>query len=161
MMRTFSIILLVAVPMISMADDIFITSHNTSSNRYAVFEDNEKVAYLYLTEAGKPKPIKDAIAYSRVPPVSKINWKKIKKTGDIPPLTRDVASAQGVIQSPSEDEFSFKWSAQGNAVALLRNGKPIAFTSSSEKFGYSRAVTKSSRLAYAWDQNKYAAIFGK
>lgn len=52
-----------------MAEDIFISTHNAISNRFAVFEDNEKVAFLYLTEVGSQNPIKDAIAYSRVPPV--------------------------------------------------------------------------------------------
>lgn len=160
MLRVFALALMIGTPMMSFAKDIFISSQSQVSNRFAVFEDNERVAVLYLTEAGRPKPMKDAIAYSRVPPASSVDWARIKETGEIPPLTKDVASEEAVIASPSEEEFSFRWSADGNAVALLRNGRPIAFVSASEKYGYSRAVAKSSAIANAWDEKKYAALFG-
>ncbi len=161
MLRFFAFAILIMTPVLSMAEDIFISSHNAESNRFAVFEDNEKVAFLYLTEAGSQKPIKDAIAYSRVPPVEKVDWEKIKETGDIPPLEKGLASAEAVIPSPKEKEFSFKWSTDGNSVALLRNGSPICFASTHEKFGYSRAVSKSSNLANAWDQKAYEHLFNK
>lgn len=161
MLRILTFTILIAAPVLSMAEDIFISSHNAVSNRFAVFEDNEKVAFLYLTEVGSQKPIKDAIAYSRVPPVEKVDWEKIKETGDIPPLEKDLASAEAVIPSPLEKEFSFKWSADGNAVALLRNGLPICFASAHDKFGYSRAVSKSTNLANAWDQKAYEFLFNK
>ena len=161
MFRYIAFTILFTTPMITMAKDIFISSHNAISNRYSVFEDNEKVAFLYLTDIGIQKPIKDAIAYSRVPPVEKVDWEKIKETGDVPPLEQAIASNVAVIPNPSEKEFSFKWSPDGNAVALIRNGKPIAFISVKEKYGYSKAVAKSSRLANAWDQKKYESIFGK
>jgi hypothetical protein len=51
------------------------------------------------------------------------------------------------------------WSADGNAVALLRNNLPIAFASTTEKYGYSKAVAKPSGLANPWDQQRYEAIF--
>lgn len=161
MLRMLAFTILIAAPGLSMAEDIFIFSHNAVSNRFAVFEDNEKVAFLYLTEVGSQKPIKDAIAYSRVPPVENVDWAKIKETGDIPPLEKGLASAEAVIPYPLEKEFSFKWSADGSAVALLRNGSPICFTSAHDKFGYSRAVSKSSNLANVWDQKAYEYIFGK
>lgn len=159
MLRMLVFKMLITIPVLSMAEDIFVSSHNAVSNRFAVFEDNEEVAFLYLTEAGSQKPIKDAIAYSRVPPVEKIDWAKIKETGDVPPLEKDLASPEAVIYSPLEKEFSFEWSADGNSVALLRNGSPICFISTREKFGYSRAVSKSSNLANAWDQDTYERLF--
>jgi hypothetical protein len=161
MRRILAFTILIVIPVISMAEDIFISTHNDTSNRFAVFEDNEKVAFLYLTEVGSQKPIKDAIAYSRAPPVEKIDWNKIKETGDTPPLEKDLASSEAVVPSPLETEFSFKWSADGNAVALLRNGTPICFVSAHDKFGYSRAVSKSSNLANAWDQKAYEHLFSK
>lgn len=152
MLRILISTILMSSPVLSMAEDIFISSHNAVSNRFAVFEDNQKMAFLYLTEVGSQKPIKDAIAYSRVPPVEKIDWEKIKETGDVPPLEKDLASSEAIIPSPLEKEFSFKWADDGNAAALLRNGSPICFVSPLEKFGYSKAVSKSSNLANAWNQ---------
>lgn len=161
MLRILTFTILIAIPVISMAEEIFISSYNDASDRFAVFEDNEKVAFLYLTEVGSQKPIKVAIAYTRVPPVEKIDWEKIKETGDTPLLEKDLASAEALIPSPLEKEFSFKWSTDGNTVALLRNGAPICFTSANDKLGYSRAVSKSSNLANSWDQKAYEHLFSK
>ena len=144
-----------------MAKEIFIHSKNPTSMRLAILEDNEKVAFLYLTKPDTQIPEKDAVAYSRVPLVATVDWKKIKETGDVPPLTKDVASSLAIIQNPIETEFSFMWSADGHAVALLRNNLPIAFASTTEKFGYSKAVVKPSTLANPWDQPRFEAIFKK
>jgi hypothetical protein len=157
--RAFTFAMLFGASMNSSAKEIFIHSHNVASNRYAIFEDNENVAYLYLTEAGTQRPIKDAIAYSRKPLIAKVDWKKIQQTGEVPPLSADIASTQAIVKSPLESEFSFKWSKDGNSVALLRRGQPIAFTSLSEKYGYSKAISKPNPLANPWDQKLYDKLF--
>lgn len=142
-----------------MSKDIFIHSHNTVSGRYAILEDDQKVAYLYLTKPGTQKPEKDAIAYSRLALAEKIDWEHIKRSGEAPPLARDMASPAAIIQNPQDSKFSFKWSADGQAVALIRNGEPIAFAAATEKFSYSKAVAKPSPLANPWDQKLYEALF--
>ncbi|NHQ85562.1 hypothetical protein HA050_05450 [Iodobacter sp. HSC-16F04] len=144
-----------------MAKDIFISSHNAISNRFAIFEDNEKIAFMYLTESGSQKPVKDAIAYSRIPPIAKVDWDRIKQYGDAPLLEQSMASSDAVIANPLEKDCSFRWSKDGHAVAILRNGKPIAFTSATERFGFSKAVSKLSHLANVWDQKKYESFFCK
>lgn len=152
---------LASIASLSVAKDIFIHSQNPISDRLAIFQDDERTAYLYLTKPGTQRPERDAIAYSRVPLVPRVDWARIKETGEPPPLSQDIASPNAILKNPTEAEFSFKWSADGHAVALLRNGHPIAFAVASEKFGYSKAVAKSSPLANAWDQIRYEALFGK
>lgn len=137
-----------------MAEDIFIHSHNAVSDRLAILDDDRRVAYLYLTKPGTQKPEKDAIAYSRVAPVTKLDWAEAAKTGGTPLLSQELASTSAVISDPIAGEFSFRWSRDGQSVALLRNGVPIAFASASEQFGYSKAVAKSSPLANAWSQDR-------
>ncbi|HEY8026016.1 MAG TPA: hypothetical protein VIF60_15725 [Burkholderiaceae bacterium] len=110
---------------------------------------------------GSKFPEKDAIAYTRIAPAAKINWSEIKASGSIPPLTQDLASDRAIIKNPLAREFSFHWSSDGNAVALLRNGEPIAFAVASEKYGHSNAIAKSSQLANAWDERRYKAVFEK
>jgi hypothetical protein len=159
-----NICILVALALMSsasMAKDIFIHSHNMASGRYAIFEDNEQVAYLYLTQPGTQKPARDAIAYSRVPLIAKVDWEQVKKTGEPPSLSQDIASPSAVLKNPLEREFSLQWSTDGQAVALLRNGEPIAFVSAADSFGYSKAAVKPSPLVNPWDQNRYEALFGK
>lgn len=142
-----------------MAQGLFLQSHHKISKRSAIFEDDERVAYLYLTRPGTMQPERDAIAYSRIKPIDRVEWEEIRKTGGTPVLMKELASETAVVEKPVEREFSFNWSRDGSAVALIRNGVPIAFVSSAEKLGYSKAVAKASPLASSWDQAKYESLF--
>ncbi len=156
-----STLLVALIPQLAMAEDIFLESQNPVSKRYAVLEDNGKIAFLYLTEPGMPKPMKDAVVYTRVPPVDTVDWERIKKSGETPLLRKDLASSTAVIKNPKASEFKFKWSADGDSVAVLRDGQPLAFASVKERFGYSQAVNATSPLANAWDQARYSSLFGQ
>lgn len=145
----------------AMAQGIFLTSSHPVSRRVAILEDDTEVAYLYLTAPETQRPEKDAIVYTRVPPVSKVNWERIRQTGETPMLREDLASSTAILLAPQEREFSFKWSHDGNSVAVLRNGIPMAFATMSERFGYSKAVSVSSPLANAWNQPKYTSLFAE
>jgi len=90
-MRLWLATLLVALaPQLAMAEDIFLESQSPVSKRYAVLEDNGKIAFLYLTAPGIPKPMKDAVVCIRVPPVEAIDWERIKKSGETPLLRKDL-----------------------------------------------------------------------
>ena len=148
-------------PQLTMSEEIFLESQSPVSKRYAVLEDNGKIAFLYLTESGIPKPMKDAVVYMRVPPVEAVDWERIKKSVETPLLRKDLASATAVIKNPKASEFKFKWSADGDSVAVLRDGQPLAFASVKERFGYSRAVSTTCPLANAWDPARYTSLFGQ
>lgn len=144
-----------------MAEEMFLQSQSPVSKRLAVLEDDGRVAFLYLTEPSIPKPVKDAIVYMRVQPIDAVDWERIKKTGDTPLLRRDLASPSAVITNPKAPEFSFNWSTDGESVAVLRNGQPLAFASAKNQYGYSRAVSVTSPLAIAWDEARYTTLFGR
>ena len=91
----------------ALAQDIFLQEQSPVSRRYAIFEDDGKTAYLYLTRPGELKPIKEAVAYSRVPPVLKMDWEHVKRTGDTPQLPADLAGPGAVVESPKSSEFQF------------------------------------------------------
>ena len=142
------------------AAEINLQAQHAKSRRQAVLQDNEKVAYLYLTRPDSQNPERDAIAYSRVRLVPTVDWKKMKETGEPPLLGADVASARAVITFPKEREFNFRWSKDGHSVALLRNGEPIAMVTATDTQGYSKAVAKPSRLAKPWDETRYDKLIG-
>ena len=144
-----------------MAQEIFLQSQSPVSKRHAVLEDDGRVSFLYLTEPEVPKPAKDAVVYMRIPPIEAIDWERIKETRETPLIRKDLASPTAVILSPKASEFTFKWSVDGESVAVLRDGQPLAFASLKERFGYSRAVSVSSPLANAWDQARYTSLFGQ
>lgn len=159
-MRHLFFVLLLSVlwPAQALAERIYVHSQHPKSLRMAVLEDDEKVAYLYLTEPSSDKPERDAVVYSRVRLIAKVDWQQVNKTGEPPPLSADIASRQAIVATPEAKEFSFRWSADGHSVALLRNGEPIAMATMRDRLGYSKAVAKSSRLANAWNQQRYAEL---
>ena len=145
----------------ALAANIFLQERSPASGRYAILEDDGKTAFLYLTEPNALKPIRDAVVYSRVAPVSKVDWERIKTTGDTPQLPADLAGPSAVILSPKASRFKLKWSRDGQSVAVLLDGSPMAMATMNEKIGYSKAVKKDSPLGRVWDQQRYQALFVK
>jgi hypothetical protein len=156
----FTLLLSALWPAQALAEKVYLHSQHPASQRIAMLDDDEKVAYLYLTQPSAERPERDAVAYSRVPLVPKVDWQRVKKTGAPPPLSADIASRQAIVAAPEAKEFSFRWSADGHSVALLRNGEPIALATMRDRLGYSKAVAKPSRLANPWNQKRYAELIG-
>ncbi|HZX26516.1 MAG TPA: hypothetical protein VFF16_05580 [Telluria sp.] len=161
MRRAFLAALVQAAAASVCAQGIHLQSTNPVSGRLAVLEDDGIMGYLYLSAAGSAVPIRAVVVYSRQPPVAKIDWSRISKTGDAPPISRDIASATAVIAKPNASELSFRWSRKGDAVALLRRGEPLAFAAASRIDGQSKAVVRASPLAIPWNQRSYESIFEK
>jgi hypothetical protein len=158
-MKKLILLLFILLPGISMAEGIFIHSYNETSGRYAILDEFGKTGVLYLSEEGSQKPVKDAFAYMKEPPIDKETWKERMKAGEPPILHTEIASKNAVLPITNEKEFSFLWSSDGQAVALLYKGQAIAFISLHEKYGFSKAVTKESPIVNPWDQNMYEQLF--
>ncbi|MFY0701413.1 MAG: hypothetical protein JXR04_11355 [Bermanella sp.] len=146
---------------VSMAEGLFIHSHSDVSGRFAILDEDEQVAFLYLSKPYTQEPEKDAIAYMRVSPPKDVDWAQMAKSGMPPVLSEKFASSTATIRSAKESQFSFQWSIDGNSAALLYNGKPIAFVSSSEPIGYSKAVAKENKLTNPWSESLYDKLFSK
>jgi len=142
-----------------MAGGLFIHSYNESSERYAILDEFEKTGVLYLSEKGSQKPQKDAFAYMQTLPIDKEVWKERMRAGEPPTLHTEIASNQAVITNTRKEDFSFKWSISGEAVALLYKGNPIAFIDLNEKYGFSKAVIAESPIVNPWDNMLYEKIF--
>jgi hypothetical protein len=146
---------------VTMAEGIFIHSHSDVSGRFAILDETEQVAFLYLSKPQTQEPEKDAIAYMRVSPPKNVDWKEMAKSGMPPVLSEEFASSTATISSANENQFSFAWSTDGNSTALIYNGLPIAFVSISEAVGYSKAVSKENKLTNPWNQVLYDKLFSK
>lgn len=141
-----------------MSEEVFLQSQSQVSKRHAVLEDDGNTAFLYLTAPEILKPVRDAIVYCRVAPEEKVEWENAE-SGEPPSLHKAIASPEAVIENPNVEEFDLKWSLDGDAVAVLRNGQPLAFVAASDRIGYSKAVSISSPLVGAWSQARYISLF--
>jgi hypothetical protein len=142
-----------------MAETILIQSKNPTSGRIAVLEDDTTVAWLYLCDSEHQQPEKDAIVYMRIPPPEHVHWGELAKAGHAPYPSQEFATSTAVIANPKADEFSFLWSSNGQAVAILYQNNPIAFAAVSEQRGYSKAIAKACPLANAWSEAVYNSLF--
>ena len=144
-----------------MAGEIFIHSHNPTSDRLAILEDNETVAFLYLTHKGTQTPERDAIAYMRITPPDSASWKEMAVKGEPPVLSKEYSSTETVIHNPTAEDFTFLWSEDGESAVLVHKDRPIALVTSTRERGYSRSVSKENPLASPWNQQLYDSLFGK
>ncbi len=143
----------------AVAEGIFIHSYNEESDRFAILDETDQVAFLYLTHQGTQKPEKDAIAYMRVNPPEKVDWKAMAKAGIPPILSAEIASSGAAIYEAEERHFTFSWSRDGTSAALIYRGEPIAFVTISERIGYSKAVAVDNKLTNSWNQALYEQLF--
>jgi hypothetical protein len=98
--------------------------------RHAVIEDDGEVAYLYLTEPGRQNVVASALIYSR------INF-----------------------PDPTAYDWTFLWSNEGESVAVLADGRPLACIVGAVGPGYSRGLEAASSLGHAWDDTTFARVF--
>jgi len=159
MIKHFCLILLLLFSGKVMAEGLFIHSFNNVSNRYAILDELQDTAVLYLSEVDNQKPVKDAFAYMRVEPLDILTWKNRMKRGESPILHIGLASESSVITKTQESDFTFKWSLDGQSVALIYKQLPIAFISIKEKYGFSKSVKKNSPIVNSWNEELYDELF--
>lgn len=68
----------------STAQEILLRSSNSTSKRSAFFEDDGRVAYLYLTAPGTGQLDKDVIVYMRVPPIDRAAFDALRSPARTP-----------------------------------------------------------------------------
>ena len=110
--------------------NLFVSDVNVQSSRHAVIEDDGEVAYLYLTEPGRLNIVASAWIYSRAN-----------------------------FPNPSDRDWTFLWSDDGESVAVLADGHPLACIVGAAGPGYSRDLEAVSSLGHAWDDTTFARVF--
>ena len=131
---------------------LFVSWHNQTSKRYAILEELDGMAWLYLTEPGSQKPIRDCPAFTTAPPIEKVDWKRVAETGAPPSIDMSIASPTAMIENPSATDFEARWTSDGESVALLRGGSIIAMIVADAKRGHSRALIKEGPLGLPFDE---------
>jgi hypothetical protein len=138
---------------------LFLQSHSEASGLVAVLEEDTGTAYLYLLESAHGAICAHAVAYCIEQPATTAALHQARLGRSTPPLLHAWASPEARLPQGSLEEFEFIWAKDGCAVALRRSGRSIAFVSSRQKHGYSRAVSISCPIAEPWDDSAYNELF--
>jgi hypothetical protein len=137
---------------------VFASEQNVTSRRWAVFEDNEVCAYLYLTEPDSQKPVGDCWIYNRIPAPEPSKIKEYRPQP--PPVARGYVGPQAQQSPPREEQVSFRWSSDGNAVAVLIDGRPMGVVVIGGK-NFSWHLVKSGPWGEPWDDDRFVRTFGQ
>ena len=119
----------------------YITEQHPSSRRHAVFEDDGTCAWLYLTAPDEPRPVADVLVYNRHAPPDRIDDLDRSRP---PPIIRRFAAPGAVVDAPERSVWGFRWSADGESVALERDGVVVALLPPGQCRGYSSAIAEES-----------------
>jgi hypothetical protein len=139
-------------------ENLFLEAEHVASGRFAVLEDDGTSAWLYLTEPDSRKPAADAWVYNRIaaPPTEAIKSYR----GGPPPAAQGYASETAMCAHPAAHEWSFVWSSDGEAVAVAKDGVPVALIILGQKGGYSRELIKDGPWGHPWSDKLFRSKFG-
>ena len=135
----------------------FLSEQHETSGRYAIFEDDGASAWLYITEPGTTQPVADAWVYNRV---AAPTMEEVQSYRDQPP-----PAAQGFISdaarcdNPEQHEWSFLWSDDGEAVAILRDDLAMACILLDQSVSYSRNLVQTGPWGGEWNETAFASRF--
>lgn len=140
-------------------EELFLGERHPVSGRQGTFEDNGTSAWLYLSEADSPSVIADCWAFNRVdpPPVSTL---ASYRPGP-PPAAEGYAGPEALCADPAAHVWSLQWSTDGESVAVLRDGVPLALIARAKRPGYSRLLAKSGPWGSIWDEELFIEVMGE
>ncbi len=110
--------------------NLFVSEQHPVSRRWAVVEDDGSVAWLYLTEPGTETPVAKCWLYNK----------------EVLPRSR------------AQDAVWFKWSQDGESVAVLFAEELVGFIATGH--GFSKNLSKPGTLGSPIDRKLYENLFG-
>ena len=136
-------------------DELFLSEQHAISQRWAILEDDGCVAWMYLTEPGSEKPVADCWLYNRVqaPP----SFNSLRGEAPVAPATY-VQSIQP-FAPPKAESVSFRWSSDGESVAVLFQGELVGFIAANQRLGFSKNLHKTGPFGSPLNHALYEQLF--
>ena len=141
-----------------MSENLFLDEQHAVSRRFAVLEDDGNSAWLYLTEPNCERPCADAWVYNRIAPPSREDVASFRPSP--PPAAAGFARDTALCASPEKHQWAFLWSADGESVAVTKDGQAVACIIAGKKRGYSRELVKDGPWGSVWSDSVFAEAFG-
>jgi hypothetical protein len=141
-----------------MTDELLRSEQHPRSGRWAVFEDDGTSAWLYLTQPNTMEPVADCWLYNRVPAPAPGDVQRYRDGP--PPASTDYASTDSTRPMPDEAAIAFRWSPDGESVAVWIEQEPVGFIAHGQPRGFARHVKKTGPWGQTWDPALYQSLFG-
>lgn len=138
-------------------DNFFVSEQHPISRRTAVLEGSNSSIWLYLTESDTLRPVADVWVYNRIPAPPKAEIAAYR--GKPPPAAQEYTRASAMCEYPHTHKWSFIWSSDGEAVAVIVDSFATAFACAAQKRGYSRELVANSPWGNPWSDQMYLLKF--
>jgi hypothetical protein len=144
-----------------MDDEFLVCAYSEDSHRHAILADDGVTGILYLhapsDDAAKTGEVEaTCFAYNRVEP---IDIKEVQSyRPNPPPIAKGYASKDSVCRMPESHKWNLKFSLDGTAVLLIRDGKPWAMVSLDAPRGFSKAIKAPGPWGSPWSSEAHAAM---
>ena len=109
---------------------------NTKSKRIVTIEETDFCAWLYLSMPNSMAIEKDVWLYNKIKAPKSSGIEKYQ--GQAPPAPRNFIYEPGTFGKVKDQNIEFRWSEDGEAVALWIFAELHAFIVPEQKHGYSR-----------------------
>jgi hypothetical protein len=137
------------------SQDLFVSEQHPVSHRWAVIEDDGRVAWLYLTEPDSEKPAADCWLYNRVPSPTQF----ASERGESPVVPQTHVAESAGFQPPTEESVHLRWSHDGESVAVLFDSELIGFIVRGQKRGFSKHLRASGPFGSVLDRELFDSVF--
>lgn len=139
------------------SQDLFISEQHPVSRRWAIIDDDGRVAWLYLTAPDSQKPVADCWLCNRVATPAQFDV-----APDQPPVVPQThADSSATSPPPKEASVHLRWSQDGESVAVFFDSELIGFIASGHKRGFSRHIRVSGAFGSVLDMELFQRLFGK
>jgi hypothetical protein len=136
-------------------EELFESAQHPGSRRWAVVEDDGRVAYLYLCKPDSTTPVADCFLYSR----ASLKPDSLEEDGGAPVVPDNYLVSAAPHLPPSSDAVQLRWSDDGESVAVLFGGVLMGFIAKGSRFGFSRLIAKSGPFGSPLDVELYERTF--
>jgi hypothetical protein len=137
---------------------LFLGEQHPVSGRRGTLEDDGTSAWLYLSAPDAPRVVADAWVFNRVPPPPASGVASYRPGP--PPAAEGYAGPGALCADPSAHGWSLLWSADGESVAVLRDGAALALIARAGRPGYSRLLAKCGPWGRVWDEALFRQVMG-
>ena len=139
-----------------MDDDLFLSEQHPLSRRWAILEDDGRAAWLYLTEPESTRPIARCWLYNRIPAPPERNFAR----GETPVVPLTHAASGEPFPPPPVGSIAFRWSDDGQGVAVLFGPELIGFIADPKGPGYSKLLRVLGPYGAPLDADLFSNVFG-
>jgi hypothetical protein len=138
----------------TVSQDLFVSEQHPVSRRWAIIEDDGRVAWLYLTEPDRQDPVADCWLYNRVPTPPEFE----SAPGQSPVVPQTYVGLEP-MQVPAWESIHLGWSVDGESVAVLFQAHLLGFIAHGLKRGFSRHIRVSGPFGNVLDTELFQKIF--